>query len=74
MTTKQQLEIINKKLDLSLNAIAVMPIFIAAANAKDPKRIWKYGIREWEKIDKEYQEIMKNENNNNSTNFKNKVS
>lgn len=74
MRTKEKLEIINAKLDLSLRAISIIPLFIASVNSKDPKRQWKSAVKQWEEIDKKYTDILKYEVNHNTTSVEDQVS
>lgn len=66
MTQKKQMEILNKKMDLCLEAIALLPLFISATAQTRPKnrsRQWNTAIGEWQEIDKKYKEILISENN-----------
>jgi hypothetical protein len=74
MTIEKQLEIINQKLDLSLKALSIIPIFIASVHDKNPNKQWKSAIKEWDKIDKKYMEILKYEHNIDTTSVENKIS
>jgi hypothetical protein len=74
VTQKQKLEVINRKLDLSLRAISIMPLFIASAHDKNPNKLWRDALRQWEEIEKQYKEILKYEDNNNTTSFENQIS
>lgn len=74
MTQKQKLEVINRKLDLSLKAISIMPLFIASVHDKNPNKLWKDAIRQWEEIEKQYKEILKYEDNNNTTSLTDQIS
>lgn len=71
---KKQLTTISKKLDLTLKAISIMPLFIASIHDKNPNRMWKDAIKEWEKIDKEYTKLLKHEHNNNTPGIENTIS
>jgi hypothetical protein len=51
-----------------------MPLFIASCNDKNPNKLWKDAIRQWEEIEKQYKEILKYEDNNNTTSFENQIS
>lgn len=74
MTQKQKLEVINKKVDLSLKAISIMPLFIASVHDKNPNKMWRYAIKQWEQIEKQYKEILKYEDNNNTTSLTDEIS
>lgn len=67
MTQKQKIEVINKKIDLTLRAMSTIPLFIASVHDRNPNKMWKDAMKQWEKVEKEYKEILKDENNNNST-------
>lgn len=70
MTQKKQIAIINQKTDLCLKAVSIIPLFVAAANDKKGKQLWKDAMKQWEEIEKEYKEILKYENNDDTTSIK----
>jgi len=68
MTVEERLEIIDAKLAVLLRAVLSEPLYIKAISAKSPNREWDKAVRESKDILKQYNEILKiqNENINNT--------
>ena len=72
--TQKQASILNMKMNLTLKAISSLPLFIASLHDKNPKKHWGEALKEWEKIEKQFKEILDYEYNNNSSGVKDQVS